>query len=323
PLKNDRFRIPKSRYDSVDSYLSPDNAKFNDTHLVMDEQLCQEMIDGGVDTSLARHVAHLFIRDPVSLFSEKIEQDDENDSDHFENIQSTNWQSMRFKPPPVNSDIGWRVEFRPMEVQLTDFENAAFVVFLVLLTRAILTFKLNFVIPISKVDANMQESHKRDAVRKGKFHFRKELHSKSSNPEDVTAEMDINTIINGGKTEAGTDFPGLIPLVNSYIATLDDADVDTTCTISQYFKLLSDRAAGRLKTTARWMRDFVDSHPSYRHDSVISEEVNYDLIKTIANITKGNMDGAQGLLHTTVSKSVDEIPESLQGTGGVSINGSM
>lgn len=34
-----------------------------------------------------------------------------------QNIQSTNWQTMRFKPPPPNSDIGWRVEFRPMEVR--------------------------------------------------------------------------------------------------------------------------------------------------------------------------------------------------------------
>lgn len=68
-----------------------------------------------------------------------------------QNIQSTNWQSMRFKPPPPNSTIGWRVEFRPLEVQLTEFENAAFVVFVVLLTRAILSFKLNFYIPISKV----------------------------------------------------------------------------------------------------------------------------------------------------------------------------
>lgn len=64
---------------------------------------------------------------------------------------------------------------------------------------------------------------------------------------DVYTEMDINTIINGGKTAAGTDFPGLIPLVNSYVATLDDADVDTCCTISRYFKLLSDRAAGNCK----------------------------------------------------------------------------
>lgn len=35
----------------------------------------------------------------------------------LQNIQSTNWQTMRFKPPPPNSDIGWRVEFRPMEVR--------------------------------------------------------------------------------------------------------------------------------------------------------------------------------------------------------------
>jgi glutamate--cysteine ligase catalytic subunit len=47
--------------------------------------------------------------------------------------------------------MGWRVEFRPMEVQLTDFENAAYVIFVVLLTRAILSFHLNLYIPISKV----------------------------------------------------------------------------------------------------------------------------------------------------------------------------
>lgn len=58
---------------------------------------------------------------------------------------------MRFKPPPPNSPIGWRVEFRPMEVQITDFENAAYVVFVVLLTRVILSYRLNLLIPISKV----------------------------------------------------------------------------------------------------------------------------------------------------------------------------
>ena len=33
---------------------------------------------------LARHIAHLFIRDPISLFSEKLQQNDEEDTDHFE-----------------------------------------------------------------------------------------------------------------------------------------------------------------------------------------------------------------------------------------------
>lgn len=36
-------------------------------------------------------------------------------------------------------------------MQLTDFENAAYVVFVVLLTRVILSYKLDFLIPLSKV----------------------------------------------------------------------------------------------------------------------------------------------------------------------------
>lgn len=50
-----------------------------------------------------------------------------------------------------NCGIGWRVEFRPCEVQITDFENAAFTVFIVLLTRTILSFGLNLYMPLSKV----------------------------------------------------------------------------------------------------------------------------------------------------------------------------
>ena len=37
------------------------------------------------------------------------------------------------------------------QVQLSDFENAAYTVFIVLLTRVVLSYCLNFVIPISKV----------------------------------------------------------------------------------------------------------------------------------------------------------------------------
>jgi glutamate--cysteine ligase catalytic subunit len=62
-----------------------------------------------------------------------------------------------------------------MEIQLTDFENAAFSVFIVLLQRVILTFDLNLYIPISKVDANMQRAHGRNAAAKGKFFFRRHM----------------------------------------------------------------------------------------------------------------------------------------------------
>ena len=155
PLNHNKHRINKSRYDSIDSYLSPEGAKYNDINLVINEQAYKTLIENNIDHLLAQHVAHLFIREPVSVFKEKLYIDD-NESDHFENIQSTNWQTMRFKPPPVNAPIGWRVEFRPTELQITDFENAAFVTFLVLFTRVILSFKLNLLIPISKVDENMR-----------------------------------------------------------------------------------------------------------------------------------------------------------------------
>ena len=45
--------------------------------------------------------------------------------------------------------------------------------------------------------------------------------------------------------------------------------------------------AGRLKTTARWIRDFVMEHPEYNHDSVVSEAVSYDLVSACAEITNG------------------------------------
>ena len=62
-----------------------------------------------------------------------------------------------------------------MEVQMTDFENAAFAVFVVLLTRAVLSLNLNFYLPISKVDENMQRAQHRDALQSEKFYFRKDI----------------------------------------------------------------------------------------------------------------------------------------------------
>ena len=71
----------------------------------------------GIDDQLAKHVAHLFIRDPLAVYAEQLNIGDENETDHFENINSTNWQTVRFKPPPPGSKIGWRVEMRPVEVR--------------------------------------------------------------------------------------------------------------------------------------------------------------------------------------------------------------
>lgn len=311
PLKENRFVIPKSRYDSISTYLSQDGEKYSDIDLVYDKEIYRQLIDAGIDDQLARHYAHLFIRDPLTLFHEHIYQDDEQNTDHFENIQSTNWQTMRFKPPPPNSTIGWRVEFRPTEVQLTDFENAAYVTFVVLLTRVILSFDLNLLIPLSKVDENMVTAQKRDAARQGHFYFRKTLkkcpavvngcaqNSEVEKCKDEYELMTIDKIINGKEGE----FPGLIPLMESYLSNVD-VDIDTRCTISQYLKLISKRASGELLTTAQWMRKFVEVHPDYRKDSFVSETICYDLINTFDRISKGEV-GAPELFGKPTSKTSD------------------
>lgn len=265
-----------------------------------------------MDDLLATHFAHLFIRDPIVVFAEDLQELDLTKADHFENLQSTNWQHMRFKPPPAGSDMGWRVEFRPMEIQITDFENAAFSIFIVLLTRAILSFNLNFYIPITRVSENMETAHIRDAVSTEKFWFRKnpfswhkpggtgtstpaEAPSRPVTPtgpvEDEYEQMTINEVINGQQTVEG-GFPGLVPIVESYLNSMN-VDVETRCDLATYLDLIRKRANGTYWTAARWIRHFVATHPQYQKDSVVSDEITYDLVKAAEQITR--MEGRDGM----------------------------
>jgi glutamate--cysteine ligase catalytic subunit len=289
----------------------------------VDEDIKKRLTEGGMDDLLATHFAHLFIRDPLVIFSEDLDELDLNKADHFENLQSTNWQHMRFKPPPPDkADIGWRVEFRSMEIQMTDFENAAFSIFIVLVTRAILSFDLNFYIPIQRTTENMETAHARNAVLDRKFYFRKDPFSRrvprashrstsASEASSATSSayntpppspplgpvdleydlMTIDEIVNGS---ADGSFPGLIPLVESYLNSVN-VDVETRCSLATYLDLIRKRANGTLWTGARWIREFVASHPSYKQDSVVPEEICYDLVKAVEEMTvKEGRDASVG-----------------------------
>ncbi|PHH67539.1 hypothetical protein CDD80_762 [Ophiocordyceps camponoti-rufipedis] len=299
PLVNDRWRIPKSRYASNSTYISTDarlRDEYLDPDLVIDPDIKARLVAGGMDERLATHFAHLFIRDPIVVFEEDLRELDLGKTDHFENLQSTNWQHMRFKPPPADNNIGWRVEFRSMEIQVTDFENAAFSVFMVLVTRAILSFNLNLYVPIARVDDNMQRAHARDAVRRQRFFFRRDPFPASSRPgsrpgspgsvSDEYGEMTIDEIVNG----SASGFPGLIPLVESYLDSVN-VDVETRCRLAKYLGLISRRASGELDTTAGWIRGFVAAHPRYRQDSAVDEAVAHDLMGAVIAMGEGEASG--------------------------------
>lgn len=316
--------IGKSRYDTIDSYIADLNdsrfkPEYNDGNLEVNPKALNVLKENGIDCNLAKHVAHLFVRDPLVIFSERIKGvDDKQFTEHFENIQSTNWNTMRWKPPGLDVKTGWRVEFRPMEKQLTDFEDAAYINIIVLITRVILFFDLNFYVPISIIDKNMERAHDRNAILEKKFYFRKDLfvlekqceeiselgpsllsgngasHTKSdssspgpSDSKDISDEYEEMTIaeILTGK---GENFPGLFPLIHAYldIMQVDDQTIDV---ILSYMSLLVSRAQGTLPTEATYIRNFVQNHPDYKQDSIISEKIHNDLVSHCEKISNGEI----------------------------------
>jgi glutamate--cysteine ligase catalytic subunit len=199
-----------------------------------------------------------------------------------------------------------------MEVQLTDFENAAFTVFVVLVSRVILYFNLNFYMPLSAVDANMRRAHVRDAINTQKFCFRQSpgpvvpgepepappKHPHDSAPPLISDEVRHAASFCCGGTEGVEEFTlyeimagkgsfkGLAPLILTYL-DLIKTDTATMKTIGNYLDFIVARASGELMTPAQWMRKFVREHPDYKGDSIVPQTVGADLMAKCHRIGLG------------------------------------
>jgi glutamate--cysteine ligase catalytic subunit len=71
-------RIFKSRYSSIDCFIGESEMhldEYNDLPVPVDELALQRLRAAEIDDRLARHVAHLFARDPLVVYHEKLEQD--------------------------------------------------------------------------------------------------------------------------------------------------------------------------------------------------------------------------------------------------------
>ena len=201
-----------------------------------------------------------------------------------------NWNSVRFKPPPsFDSDLPWRVELRTCELQTTDAENTAFNIFALLMNRMIQTHKLNFYIPMSKLQENFVNAQKRDAVTKEQFWFRKDFsYSKNIALERFVKNIIIINLFIDSSDEyiqltlheflmgKNGEYKGIMRAIDEYFM---DVYKSKDCELAKSYKKyitehIIKRASGERPTPAKWMRDFVMKHPLYKKDSVISE-VNY------------------------------------------------
>ncbi|EUT86564.1 hypothetical protein PFAG_02433 [Plasmodium falciparum Santa Lucia] len=380
--------ICKPRYSGISLYISNElplkrNYYFyNDVDVILDKNVYDKLKKENVDEYLARHIASLFVRDPIVVFegsyserdiatiqkkimelsndedkikgmvegsssnslSSKVLLDNEdrnkNDSSikemnksndnnhnnnchieynnkkdinmnkiylsdnfefiedyeekvlsshqHFENFQSTNWNSVRFKPPPIldnhfkgPSSIGWRVEFRTPDIQITDFENSCVVTLVMLLSKFILKERLNLYIPMTLLEENLFRASKREALTKEKFYFRKDLSYDTLNNE--FEEKSIYDIF-------FNETNGLFFLCYKYVDELFKEGLlnqSAKNKIDEYIEFVKQRCSGKICTGAMYLRNFILNHPAYEKNSYINSKINYDICKLIADIGKG------------------------------------
>lgn len=274
------------------------------TYLPKLSEVQEELHHVGMNKNLAGHFAHFLQHDPLLLESDHVEAHGPEDTYHFRSLYRSIWPHIRLKMPE-DRHAGWRVEFRPMEVQLTDFENAAFIAFTVLLRHMMEFFNLNLYIPMNLVVENMQAAVKRDAVLHQRFWFswqsndtsfngfaaepRARGESSDFNQKQTTVQhLSLSEIFCGSKIDIhnGESFPGFIPLIEIFLESSQFSAEERAIPMT-YINFIRERASGQLWTDARWMRHVIRSHPTYQHDSVVTPEACYDLLHKIKDISQG------------------------------------
>ena len=309
---NSQNYIEKSRYGPVYSYISDSKYSydFNNDYrkFPINKDYYNKLIENGISPKLSEHFCNLLVRDPLVIFSEKINIDDKNDMSHFENINSTNWNALRFKlPRSSDGDTCFKIEIRTLDLQISPYENTSMIC-MILLTYALIlcSNEINFIIPISKVDENFKRAYKKDAINKEKcwwridcfkdeklleinctncVRFRKEF----KRDENLTYEKDqnnikeltINEIFNGCEKY---NYPGLIVYYKKIMNFMFK-----TNNMNNYIDFIEKRAKGENWTDAKYIRNFVMNHEKYNKDSIVTDEINYDLIKHILLIQSGEI----------------------------------
>jgi glutamate--cysteine ligase catalytic subunit len=293
--------IPKSRF-GVSNYFISENKKcknmFNDAKYVINKSfaktlrklLMKKNPELAKDRRLINHFSYLFVRDYLTVFSDRLIKDNTEDTIEFEIMQSTNWQTMRLKPPPdLNSDLGWLLEFRCMDCPITEKEKSA-LIFLATLFMRIITdpeLEVDFYIKISEVDANFEESFKREALTKGRLMFRKHFCKLLDGVENnyQTVILTVAEFFEGNH-----EFLGMKRLFQKFIEINYQTLVKSNAIVEiwRVYDFFLARSKGEIIALPEFGRNFVLHHSSYAHDSCLNDKIIADLMAKIIEIQNNN-----------------------------------
>ena len=315
---NSEKYIYKSRYSPAYSYIG--ESKFckdfyNDyPKFPINKDYYEELVKNDISPKLATHFCNLLVRDPLVIFSEKIKITDEHDMSHFENLNTTNWNSLRFKlPRPSDGDSCFKIEVRSPELQITPFENSSLMEFILLvyLSNCYNSGNINYIIPITMVDENFNRAYKINSVTEQKYYWR--IKHEGVDYENLNLEDDIKNNIKEltiyeiltGKKEYG--YKGVFDDIIKFI----DTNYNGCCVLKNVLKYIELRSKGEIWTDAKYIRNFVLNHKAYKKDSIVTDEINYDLVCHLLEIQNEKIKPKE--LYGEFANVIDTLSDKLNG----------
>ncbi|GFE55751.1 gamma-glutamylcysteine synthetase [Babesia ovis] len=321
-------RIRFSRFSTVSLYISKEQfllanyKKLNDVPVPSRKDVYHKCVEGGLDKVISRHFAAVLSRPPLVAFEEDLNEVDVNATDaHFETFQSTNWNTVRFKPPPLQNGsypIPWRVEFRCCEAQLRDRESLAVVAVVALMVKVLLKERWNLYIPMSMVHQNMEASDAQDAIINHRFHFVnsvtgaipiKEKTIKDGTSESTARRTIPSTIIgnhafNATKASGDTNPPlgGIgrytlreIFFTNEHLGLFHrcinhlemelqagEISLESYEMHMENLKMMKGRMYGTHATNAQELRNYFLSHRDFSGNGAITQKMVYDMLSALS-----------------------------------------
>ena len=189
----------------------------------------------------------------------------------------------------MDSTIGWRVEFRSMEVQGTPEVNSILCHSVQVFSRMLVHLKdqVNFYMPISLVDENFTIANKANAAVDQKFYFRTNIFESG---ESLIEELTFSEIFNGKGA-----YVGLLKVIDLFLAQCMEElahessinQVNSSKQVRATFQYLAEVATGRIPTMASHLRQTIRNHHWYKGDSLLSDYLLDDLTSEPIDLQSG------------------------------------
>ncbi len=105
PLKENKRVLNKSRFDTTEVYLSKEGSKYNNHKFDKDDEVYETLVNQEMDPLLAQHFASMFTREPYAVVNNDLMNKEPDFTGNFNMLNCTNWRLLRFKPPPIKSEV--------------------------------------------------------------------------------------------------------------------------------------------------------------------------------------------------------------------------